>query len=105
MKVSGNETMSEKTLFSAEDMRDKSATALKKDDTFIQGASKRFAKHTIIPRESRHLMLAYQAGAKEMQDTVLKALCKDCPCRGDCLKNQEYTECDSYNNILKVFTE
>lgn len=98
-------TIGEKTLFSVEDMRDKSATALKKDDTFIQRASKLFAKHTIIPGEARHLMLSYQAGAKEMQDVVLKALCKDCPCRGDCLKNQEYAECDGYNNILKVFTE
>ena len=105
MKVSGNEAMSEKALFDDECMRDSSATALRKGDTFIQQASKRFARQTILPGEARHLMLAYQAGAKGMQDAVLKALCRDCPCRGDCIKNKGYTVCYVFGNIFKVFVE
>lgn len=48
-------------------------------------------------------MIAYQKGAIDMKKLVLEALCKDCPCRGDCNENEDYIDCESYNNICAVF--
>ena len=97
--------MKQPALFTTEEMRDKSATALRPDDTFIQQQSKRFARQTILPGEARHLMLAYQAGAKNMQRPVLEALCKDCPSKGSCIANDEFEDCEGYTNILELFTK
>lgn len=95
--------MSGNTLFSQEEMLDKSATAFQENDTRIQRMSKRFAKRTNLSSDACHLMIAYQKGAIEMRKLVLEALCKDCPCRGDCKEDEEYVDCESYCNICEVF--
>lgn len=97
--------MKEKTLFKEEEIRDTSLTAIRDTDTMIQRMSKSFAKSTILTGESKSLMLAYQAGAKQMQEVVLKSLCKDCPCKGDCESGKLSEECESYTNILEVFNK
>ena len=74
--------MGENTLFKAEEMQDSTATAIQESDTRIQRMSKIFAKRTNL---------------------VLEALCRDCPCRGDCKENEEYVDCESYNNISRIF--
>lgn len=95
--------MSDNTLFKSEDMLDNTATAFQKSDTRIQYMSKVFAKKTVLSGDVCHLMIAYQRGAIDMKKLVLEALCKDCPCRGDCKENEEYVDCDSYNNISRIF--
>lgn len=97
--------MEEKSLFKEEDVRDTSLTAIRDTDTMIQRMSKGFARTTILVGESKGLMLAYQAGAKQMQEVTLKALCKDCPCKGDCESGKLGEECESYTNIWEVFNK
>lgn len=92
-------------LFNDSDMKDTGATALSHNDTFIQRQSKRFAKQTILDGEARDLMIAYQAGAKNMQIPVLEALCKDCPSKYECGEHPELGECESYNRIWTLFNK
>ncbi|RGN42906.1 MULTISPECIES: hypothetical protein [unclassified Bacteroides] len=95
--------MGENTLFKAEEMQDSTATAIQESDTRIQRMSKIFAKRTNLSSDTCHLMIAYQRGAIDMKNIVLEALCRDCPCRGDCKENEEYVDCESYNNISRIF--
>lgn len=95
--------MSENTLFNIEEMQDNTATAIRESDTRIQYMSKLFAKKTNLSSDTCHLMIAYQKGAIDMKKLVIEALCKECPCRGDCKENDEYVDCESYINICAVF--
>lgn len=92
-------------LFSAEETKDLSATAIHDVDTLIVKMSKRFARTTVMEGEVTAMMIAYQKGALDMLDPVLKALCKNCLSKSTCFYLDLFEECESYEEIKNVFSK
>lgn len=90
-------------LFKDEETKDKSVTAINDKDTRIQRMSKLFARRTFLIGDPVIIMISYQKGAQDMKPLVLKELCKDCPSKKDCNDLDTYMDCESYNNISKLF--
>ena len=90
-------------LFSDEETKDSTATAIHVTDSRIVRMSKLFAKATTLNADSATIMSAYQKGAIDMLDPVIKALCKECPNKGECLNKDLSDECEMYSEIKDVF--
>lgn len=92
-------------LFPEEDIKDVSSMAIKDSDTTLQRMSKKYLRTHLFNGEAATHLIAYQMGAKESLDVMMKRICKKCPCQADCVNNKYYEECDANEIYLNLITK
>lgn len=92
-------------LFPEEDVKDTSSLAIKDSDTTLQRMSKNYLRTHLFNGEAATHLIAYQMGAKESLDVMMKRICKQCPDRSNCINNDNQEECDFYEVYFNLITK